>query len=255
MTTTQRLLEFQLEIFPPPEGTTETLDQDGNLALRAWFSAPTRELRVQSSFQVDLIRENPFDFLIRDESLNVALWYPEPLNVALSPYRNQGHVTPQVIDYATAAATSAQWNTLAFLTGLCHQIFQTFQQLTRPEGQPWTSHETLMRLEGSCRDLAVLYCDCCRVMGIAARFVSGYECASVGCAVPYMHAWTEVYLPAAGWRGYDPSRGVMVADNHVAVAAAVDPFLASPVTGTFTGGSQSQMEATLRMQRQQRLGA
>lgn len=255
MTTTQRLLEFQLEIFPDPEGTTETLDQDGNLALRAWFTTHTQELRVQSSFQVELIRENPFDFLIRDESLNVALWYPEPLNVALAPYRDQGHITSQVIDYAKAAASSAQWNTLAFLTGLCHQIFRTFRQVTRLEGLPWASYETLMKLEGSCRDLAVLFCDCCRVMGIAARFVSGYECASVSSSNPHMHAWAEVYLPAAGWRGYDPARGVMVADNHVAVAAAVDPALASPVSGAFSGGSQSRMETTLNMRAQQRLGA
>ncbi len=254
MTTTQRLLEFHLEIIPRPEGTTETLDQDGNLALRAWFTSSTQELSVQSSFQVELIRENPFDFLIRDESLTLALWYPDPLSLALSPYRDHGRVTSQVISYAQAAATSAQWNTLAFLNGLCQEIFRTFRQLTRLEGPAWTSDETLMRMEGSCRDLAVLYCDCCRAMGIAARFVSGYESASASSADPYMHAWAEVYLPAAGWRGYDPSRGVMVANNHVAVAAAVHPELASPVSGVFSGGS-SEMQTTLRMQIQQELGA
>ena len=254
MTTTQRLLEFQLQIQPEPGGTTESLDQDGNLALRAWFSAPTQELSVQSNFQVELRRENPFDFLIRDESLNLSLWYPEPLNAALAPYRNHGHVRAQVSDYAKSIASGAHWNTLAFLTNLCHQIFAAFRQVMRPEGPPWTSSETLSRMEGSCRDLAVLFGDCCRAVGIAARFVSGYECASAGCTHPYMHAWAEVYLPNVGWRGCDPSRGVVVADTHVAVAAALDPTLASPVAGAYFGGRESRMETSLRMQLQPGLG-
>lgn len=255
MTTTQRLLEFQLNILPTPGGTTESLDQDGNLALRAWFGAPTEVLSVQSNFQVELIRENPFDFLIRDESLNLSLHYPEPLNAALAPYRNQGHIGEQVSDYARSIATGAQWNTLAFLTNLSQQMFTAFRQMTRPEGPPWASFETLSRLEGSCRDLACLFCDCCRSVGIAARFVSGYECASARSAQPYMHAWAEVYLPGAGWRGYDPSRSLVVADTHVTVAAAADPALASPVAGAYFGGWESRMETSLRMQLQLGAGA
>ena len=248
MTTTQRLLSFQLQVSPEPGGATECLDQDGNLALRAWFDMPTRELSVLAQFTVELLRENPFDFLIRDESLGLSLWYPEPLCAALAPYRAHRHVGEGVNHYAEVIAARSQWNTLAFLTNLCRQIFFTFRQMTRPEGQPWVSSETLCRMEGSCRDLAVLFCDCCRVVGIAARFVSGYECASAGRADSYLHAWAEVYLPRAGWRGYDPSRGTIVADTHVAVAAACDPALASPVTGTYLGGSESRMDTSLHLQ-------
>lgn len=248
MTTTQRLLAFQLHILPTPDGHTECLDQDGNLSVRTWFSMPTHELSVRSQFTVELIRENPFDFLIRDESLKLSLWYPDSLSAALAPYRSDGHVAASVKTYAASVAANSQWNTLAFLLDLCRQIFSTFQQMTRPEGPPWTSDETLGRAAGSCRDLAILFCDCCRVMGIAARFVSGYECASAGRADSYMHAWAEVYLPSAGWRGYDPSRGVAVADAHVAVAAAFDSVLASPVMGAYSGGSASRMETSLNLQ-------
>ena len=102
-------------------------------------------------------------------------------------------------------AAGAQWNTLSFLVALSRQIFQTCRQVIRPYGPPWPSDQTLSAQEGSCRDLAVLFCDACRVMGIAARFVSGYECASASTALnnqdSYMHAWAEVYLPGIGWRG------------------------------------------------------
>src|SRR5260370_30694374 len=88
---------------------------------------------------------------------------------------------------------------------LSRQIFQAWRQVTRLDGPPWPSDQTLSLFEGSCRDLAVLFCDACRVMGIAARFVSGYECASAGSQDPYMHAWAEVYLPGNGWRGCGPA--------------------------------------------------
>ncbi len=252
----QRLLAFDLQIAPIPAGTTECLDQDGTLALNAWFSAPTSELRVASRFTVEMLRANPFDYVLTTESLNLPLWYREPLCSALSPYRKDAHVAESVKQFAQRTAAGVQWNTLAFLTALSLGIFQTCRQVTRPYGPPWMSDRTLGSQEGSCRDLAVLFCDACRVMGIAARFVSGYECASAGSVLngslsspdSYMHAWAEVYLPGIGWRGYDPARGLAVSNQHIAVAAGFDHDLASPVAGWYSGGSGSRMEASLSLE-------
>jgi transglutaminase-like putative cysteine protease len=248
----QRLLAFDLQIAPAPAGTTECLDQDGTLALNAWFNAPATELRVVSRFTVEMLRENPFDYVLTSQSLNLPLWYSEPLCAALVPYRNDLHVDETVKQYAKSVAAGVQWNTLSFLMALSRQIFQSSHQVTRPDGPPWTSGHTLSAREGSCRDLAVLFCDACRVMGIAARFVSGYECASAVSSFnnqdSYMHAWAEVYLPGIGWRGYDPARGLAVSNRHIAVAAGFDHDLASPVAGWYSGGSGSRMEAALNLQ-------
>jgi transglutaminase-like putative cysteine protease len=247
MTTTQWLLAFDLQIMPRSAGMAECLDQDGNLAVRAWFSAPTQELSVLSRCRVELVRENPFDFLLSDESMSLPLWYPEPLCRALAPYRCDGHVSESVKQYAHSVAAGAQGNTLSFLGALNQQIFQSFRQMTRPEGPAWTSDVTFQSRQGSCRDLAVLFCDVCRVMGIAARFVSGYEIASAGLSDAYMHAWAEVYLPSVGWRGYDPARGLVVANSHIAVAAAFHYDLASPVAGGYLGSSGAEMNAHLSL--------
>jgi transglutaminase-like putative cysteine protease len=248
----QRLLTFDIQIAPTPSGTTECLDQDGNLALNAWFRAPTSELSVTSRFRIEMLRENPFDYVLTSQSLNLPLWYVEPLCAALTPYRSDVQVAESVKQYAKSVAAGAQWNTLSFLSALSREIFQTCRQVTRPYGAPWPSSQTLSAREGSCRDLAVLFCDACRVMGIAARFVSGYECASANSALynqdSYMHAWAEVYLPGIGWRGYDPARGLAVSNQHIAVAAGFDHDLASPVAGWYSGGSGSRMEATLSLQ-------
>jgi transglutaminase-like putative cysteine protease len=248
MSTAQRLLAFNIQIAPTPAGTTECLDQDGNLALNAWFDWPTKDLSVVSGFTVELLRRNPFDYILIGESLGLPLWYREPLCAALAPYRNDAQVAESVKQYAKSIAVAAQWNALSFLVALSRQIFQGCRQATRHSGAPWASHQTLTMMEGSCRDLAVLFCDCCRAMGIAARFVSGYECASAGRQDSYMHAWAEVYLPGIGWRGYDPSRGLVVSDAHVAVAAGFDHDLASPIAGWYSGGSGSQMEASVCLQ-------
>jgi transglutaminase-like putative cysteine protease len=248
MSIAQLLLAYDMQISPKPAGTTECLDQDGNLAVNAWFNSSTTEMRVTSCFTVELLRENPFDYVIAGQSLNLALWYPEPLCTALTPYRYDFHVAESVKQYAKLIAANSQWNTLNFLLELCRHIHQTFRQVIRHFGPPWASEMTLRLQEGSCRDLAVLFCDACRVMGIAARFVSGYELASASSQNPYMHAWAEVYLPGIGWRGYDPSRGLAVSNAHVVVAAGFDPDLAAPVAGWYTGLSQSRMEASINMQ-------
>ena len=108
--------------------------------------------------------------------------------------------------------------------------------------------ETVARGAGACRDLAVLFVECCRAMGLAARFVSGY--AYTDDVTPAeMHAWGEVYLAGGGWRGYDPSRGLAAGDQHVTLAAAADPVDAAPVVGTFRGdvvNSRLQTELTMR---------
>ena len=102
--------------------------------------------------------------------------------------------------------------------------------------------------EGSCRDLAVLFCAACRAVGLAARFVSGYERDASLQENGDLHAWADVYLEGGGWRGYDPSRALAVASTHVAVAAASDPLLASPVSGTFRGAATAKLEFSISMQ-------
>jgi transglutaminase-like putative cysteine protease len=126
ITNSQRLVAFDIQIAPTPAGTTEVLDQDGNLVLRAWFSLPTSELNVLSKFSVELMRENPFDFLLTDESLSLPLWYPEPLCVALGPYRSDVHFSEEVKAYAKTVADESQWNTLLFLTALNQRTVSEF---------------------------------------------------------------------------------------------------------------------------------
>ncbi len=79
----------------------------------------------------------------------------------------------------------------------------------------------------------MLFMQCSRACGLPARFTSGYNEIDIETDDRHLHGWAEVYIPGAGWRGYDPTLGLAVADKHIAVASTTDPSTSHPVTGTF----------------------
>ena len=137
---------------------------------------------------------------------------------------------------------------MPFLTTLTRRLHEEFAHTIREEGAAEPAESTLAARSGSCRDLSVLFCEACRSRGIPARFVSGYEREAAVQEPAHMHAWAEVYLPGGGWRGYDPSQGLAVSTAHVALAAAADPLLAAPVSGTYRGKAQARMSYSIAMQ-------
>ena len=242
---TQRLDAFQLQISPHPAGISDCLDQDGNSAVIAWFSGQTPALSVQTSFQLETLRENPFDFILPAPAcLELPLRLPDPVQSALAPYR-EGVIEAAVAEYAREVANEAGRQLMPYLDGLARRLFAGWRQVTRKEGAPMAPAETLSRKEASCRDLAVLFCAACRAVGVAARFVSGYERESAAQDHAYMHAWAEVYVPGGGWRGYDPSRGLAVGTSHVAVAAAAHTSLAAPISGSYRGTAEAEMSVSI----------
>jgi transglutaminase-like putative cysteine protease len=95
----------------------------------------------------------------------------------------------------------------------------------------------------------VLFVDCCRSEGIAARFASGYQKGNLQCERRHLHAWPEVYLSDAGWRGFDPTHGEAIADTHVTIAAAAHSRDTMPVSGSFKGeGVTSTLNYTVEIQ-------
>ena len=244
---TQWLNRYALEISPAPEGRTECLDQDGNAAVEAWFTELVPELTVRSSFQVETRRENPFDYVLTAPP-SLPLAYAGPLRAALAPYLGAGDVPEAVREFAERIGREAGGQALAFLGSLNGHLFEGFGHAVRADGPPHPPEFTLREKEGTCRDLATLFCAACHTVGIAARFVSGYEREAATQERAFMHAWAEAYLPGGGWRGYDPTQGLAVAQSHVAVAAAADPRLAAPATGTFRGSATAEMEFAIALE-------
>jgi transglutaminase-like putative cysteine protease len=232
----QHLLEYEIRISPRPARMSESIDAENNETLVGWFDTSADHLDVEARMLVETMRENPFDFIWEAER-SLPVHYSESERSALAPYRS--HEQDALLwTYAEEVRDAACGDAQAFLVRLNEGIHETCRYVRRPEGEPRAPEETLRRGEGACRDLAVLYIAMAREMGFAARFVSGYAGTAVA-DKHELHAWAEVYMPGGGWRGFDPSSGLAVADQHVAVAAGATPRAAAPVTGSFRGQARA----------------
>jgi transglutaminase-like putative cysteine protease len=238
-------VNFKLQIDPTPAGTTQALDSEGNLVTFAWFNDVHDHMTLRATSEVETLRDNPYDFLLTATNSRLPIgyhpWEATLLGPALKRSAVPIHVDP-ARELAEQLRHSSRGEVVPFLTRLTETIANRFKVIHREEGGPWAPATTMEQRHGACRDLAVLWVDICRAVGLAARFVSGYQLGDGDQERRTLHAWGEVYLPDAGWRSFDPSSGLAVSDRHVAVAAAADPPHAAPVTATYRG---TNVEASL----------
>ena len=129
------------------------------------------------------------------------------------------------------------------LQRLSSRIQQNLRYQIREEPGVQSATDTLELGSGSCRDFANLFMQAARHLGLAARFVSGYLHAEPSSAnYGSTHAWAEVFLPGAGWKGFDPTIGALVGTDHFAVAVARLPESVPPIAGSFIGLPGSTMD-------------
>jgi transglutaminase-like putative cysteine protease len=232
----QRVDAFEVVVEPAPAGQSVVVDLDGLSAMQVWFNGLHGEMTVTVTSRVEVNRENPLNFILPEGAVTLPMSYEPVLAGALGPYLSLMSPGDAGVDqFARRMMDESERDTVGFLTGLCREIHQTHKTIVREEDGPWTPARTLMEKQGACRDFTVLFMDVCRRVGVASRFVSGYVAQPAPDGRRYLHAWAEVYLPGAGWRGFDPSMGSPVGSEHVALAAAAYPELAAPTSGYFRG--------------------
>jgi transglutaminase-like putative cysteine protease len=243
----QQVKGFSMQILPTPSMLVHNLDVEGNHQHLAYFNAPTDRLEVVVEMEISSQDFNVFGFVLFPfDTAKIPFHYPELKKKYVQAYLIREGVTTYVEQYARQTAASARWQTVPFLTTLCQNIYENFVYVRREEGAPLQPEVTLIEKCGSCRDFAQLFVACCRSIGIAARFVSGYLYGNPLQAHD-LHAWAEVYLPGAGWRGFDPTEGKAIVNNHIYLASSADPALIAPVSGTFRGKARSTLAAEVNI--------
>ena len=217
---------------------------DNSVAI-ATFSSSTSHLAIVSECIVRQYDENPLDFLVADFAVHYPFIYDAESAEVLRPYLSVLVPGDQV---ALGAWVHRYWRpgeavqTYGLLARLCAGIHQSLTYQAREQPGVQSVGETLTRGVGSCRDFAHLFMEAAHFLGFAARFVSGYLNAPVADGRSgSTHAWTEIYLPGAGWKGFDPTSGEIAGSRHIAVAVARSPEVVSPVTGAFLGSPGSDL--------------
>ena len=232
---TQRLLHWRVEIQPEPMARAAALDSEGNSVLYLWFVDLHEALEIRAEGEVETLRANPFDFLfLEPEYARLPATYGALEGAWLARYRAPSGAAEDLAgEWAREALAASNGFAMEFLNALNQRLYEQIRFEERLEGPPHRAAETLAIGAGSCRDVAVAFVECCRRVGLAARFVSGYQVGDPNTAERHLHAWAEVYLAGGGWRGYDPTHGLAVTDGHVALAAAPLALQAAPIDGSF----------------------
>lgn len=235
----------RLEITPPA-----TLrwyrDAEDNSVATATFDTPASQLLIESEIIIQQYNEFPLDFLVADYATDYPFVYSAADRVILSPYLSS---TVLAANDPLAAWVAGIWQpgeaiqTYSLLQCLSSHIHQTLVYQIREEPGVQTPADTLARGGGSCRDYANLFMEASRHLGLAARFVSGYLHAEPSSAnYGATHAWAEVFIPGAGWKGFDPTIGAIVGADHFAVAVARLPESVPPIAGSFVGPPGSSLD-------------
>ncbi len=220
-------------------------DVQENCVAVASFEGESDQLVIESEVIIQQYNENPLDFIVADYAVDYPFNYVLEDQMVLSPYllfpdnKNRIVVTEWI---AKQWQPSEPIQTYVLLERLCSHIHESLEYKLREEPGVQTPVETLSMGTGSCRDFATLLMEAARCLGLAARFISGYlyvpGAPDFSCAT---HAWTEVYLPGAGWVGFDPTIGKLAGPDHIAVAVAKSPESIPPIAGAFTGAATSTL--------------
>jgi transglutaminase-like putative cysteine protease len=237
------ILSYSLKVKPENHFVNWQQDPQGNWLARYVFPEKATELKIEVDFSAQMTVVNPFDFFVEPYAFAFPFQYTEDLKTELAPYLDNSEPSPQLAAYMKEIPREAE-STVNFLVDINAKLQKKIRYIIRMEPGVQTPEETLASGAGSCRDSAWLLIHIFRHLGLAARFVSGYLIQlrpdidpvegprEVEADFTDLHAWAEVYLPGAGWIGFDVTSGMLTGEGHIPVAATPHYRSAAPISGT-----------------------
>lgn len=240
--------DFSIAIEPNPVGISEQIDCENNHMFSCWFEGTHENLKILTEILVNVQEFNPFNFLIYPpEYSTLPFIYSKKTKQLLKPALKTGSLSEPMKHFIQSILSDTKHQTVPFLTELTQQIHQNFNLEYRETGEPHQPEFTFSERKGSCRDLTWMLIHLLRSLGIASRFTSGYLYLDGNDPSFELHAWVEVYIPGAGWIGFDPSHGLLAGQYHIPIASSSFYSNTMPVSGTIRGNAKNELSHQLEI--------
>lgn len=241
---------IKMNINTTPAGRIDwSSDVFGNAIAIAGFDAGeagTDTLLIESTAELDLTSDAWPVFPIAASAASYPFRYSSEERADLGMLLQAQYLDPMQClgGWAHGFVHGNPTDTLSLLKDLNAGVSAAIQYQARDDEGTQSPSRTLSSGRGSCRDMALLFVEACRVLGFGVRIVSGYLCSPAN-PVGATHAWAEVFVPGAGWITFDPTHGRMGGFNLIPVAVARDLAQAMPVSGSFIGGGNDLARLTV----------
>ncbi len=243
-----KICSYDIRVEPKKHFCNWQQDPFANPIARYVFDQPTDVFSVCVDLVADMTVINPFDFFVEDDADKFPFTYDDDVKQQLSPYLVKSELSPAMTKWVESMPKSSD-RIIDLLVEVNGKAQHRVDYKIRLEPGVQTPEQTLTMNSGSCRDSAWMLVETFRQLGIASRFVSGYliqlvsdekplpdENGVIGPSGPVedfcdLHAWTEVFLPGAGWVGLDPTSGLFAGEGHIPLACTPSYSGAAPITG------------------------
>lgn len=233
-------------------------DVFGNRVRRLSVNTPFTEMIIEARSRVELLDTAPLASRpLRSHSTFPLVWLPWQRN-QLAPYLLPPELPESELgdltDYAMSFVRRNDDDLFDTLMDVNQTIFEEYRYVPGSTHLGTTAYQVHATRQGVCQDFANLFICMMRLLGVPARYVSGYVYTGPRSSPPHphaeaSHAWVQVYLPEEGWVGFDPTNGILTQTDHVRVACGRAYSDATPTSGTlFVGGRGEELEVSVRVE-------
>jgi transglutaminase-like putative cysteine protease len=222
-----------------------------NTVASCFFPERSKELEFRLAINLDLDEKDPFHFIMENGAVETPFDYEPRIAKLLAPYRERLVKERLVVPGWEPPTSKKRRGTVETLVELNKRLHECIGYERREEGAALSPAETLRLGRGACRDVAVLLAEILRQMGLAARLTSGYlreSDSETKRSEGSLHAWTEVFLPGAGWIGLDATNGVLSNHNFIAAAVGLAPGDITPISGVYYHSKRVPAQMTSKLQ-------
>jgi transglutaminase-like putative cysteine protease len=253
----QRVRESRLEVVPEPVSRIERRDFFGNRVVDVVLETAHRELRVEARSRVEVTRDEPS--LSRTSLAWEEVGEAAFASLKLGPdspahYLYASRLVPLLDPIAGYAEESFPAGSAIFdgATDLMHRIRADFLYDPKATVISTPLLEAFENRGGVCQDFAHIMIAGLRGLGLPAAYVSGYIRTIPAAGKPRLegadasHAWVSLWCgEKEGWIGFDPTNGMVVANEHVVLAIGRDYDDISPIHGVLLGPGEQEIDVAV----------